>query len=166
MRRTILLSCLLVPLLGLSACSGGDPKELSDQASSALATGDDRRALEGFEKALASLMPGDPAWLRASLGRCQALARLDPPAAKKAFLELARAHSAKVEVVDFGMIVGELVRKGAMIEAIDVMDAGIKLYPESPEMTSIRAQVMEASSKTQDPAAMQKLKGLGYVGDD
>ena len=161
-RSALLLSLVLVA----SACSPADPKALTDQGHSALGAGDAEKAQASFDDALAQIDPSHPEWLRASLGRCQALARHDPTAAREAFLGLARSHPARVTVQDFSIVVGELVQAGAVSEAIDVMDAGIKLYPESPVMQVIKEKVIAASTRSQDPGVSDKLKGLGYVGQD
>ena len=158
------------PLLALllclcAACGEGDPKALTDRGTAALGAGRDAEAIESFDRALAGLDPASADWLRASLGRCRALARSQPAKAKGEFLALAKAHPTRVQEQDFGQIVDELVREDAIVEAIDVMDAGIKLHPESPGMQQVRARVLEASQKAQSPEALDKLKGLGYVGD-
>jgi len=51
------------------------------------------------------------------------------------------------------------------MEAIDVMDAGMKAYPTSEQMKAVQKQVTEAAKQSKDPAGLNKLKGLGYVGD-
>jgi tetratricopeptide (TPR) repeat protein len=164
MRQT-LSSIVLVTCL-LAACSGSDPKVLTDKGAAALASGDVPAAIESFEAALQHMDAKNPEFLRASLGRCQALARQNPKQAKEDFLALARSGPAKLHEQDYSAIAGELVKKGAVSDAIDVMDAGLKAFPESPQMQVLKNQIVEASKKTKDPGAMNKLKGLGYTGDD
>ena len=163
MRSPTALAALLCLL---AACGGGDPKEATDRGQAALGSGDGKSALESFEAALACLAPGDPDWLRASVGRCQALARLDPARAKTEFLALARAHPGTVGEQDFAIVVGDLIAHGGILEAIDVVEAGSARFPESPRMLALREQVVAASQRARDPGAMQRLKGLGYVGDE
>ena len=50
--------------------------------------------------------------------------------------------------------------------AAEVMDAGVKMFPESPTMMKAKELVIDASKKSKSSGAMDKLKGLGYVGDD
>ena len=160
------LTIVVLAALLLGSCAPSDPKTLTDEGASALGAGDAAKAQESFEAALTGIDPSHPEWLRASIGRCQALARRDGPAAKKAFLELATAHPSRVNEQDFSLVVSELVQHDAIVEAIDVMDAGVKLYPESPAMQTIKEKVLAASSKSKDAGALEKLKGLGYVGSD
>ncbi|MFM7282521.1 MAG: hypothetical protein ACKO32_12160, partial [Planctomycetia bacterium] len=90
---------------------------------------------------------------------------LKPDAARDAFLAFARDHKPLVQESDYGMVVSELLRGGASMEAIDVMDAGMKAYPASEQMKAVQKQVTEAAKQSKDPAGLNKLKGLGYVGD-
>lgn len=159
---------LTVSLLCLTAaCSGSsDPKALTDQGQAALTSGDARGAAQHFEDALKHMNAAHPDFLRASMGRCQALARQDPKRAKDDFLALAKQHSDRVKDADFGLITGELVKKGAIVEATEVVTAGMKMFPESPKMVVLRDQVGDAAKKSADPEAMKQLKGLGYAGGD
>ena len=157
----------LAPLILLlaAACGGSDPKALTDAGVSALGSGDAKSALASFDDALAHMPANDPQLLRASLGRVQALARTEPAKAKEAFLALTESQKSKINEGDFGLVVSELLRKNANVEAVDVMNAGVKMFPESTKMLAVKTQVLEQSKKSNDPAALQKLRGLGYGGD-
>jgi hypothetical protein len=159
----ILLPLLI--LLPLCSCSGDDPKALTDMGVKALAGGQAREAQGRFEEALQALKPADPDFARASLGRVQALARQKPDLARDAFLAFAKDHKPLVQEGDYGMVVSELLKNGGLLEAIDVMDAGVKAYPQSPQMLAVQKQVTEAAKHDKSPASHNKLKGLGYVGD-
>ena len=163
MRR---LCALVTAAVLLVACSESDPKVLTDKGSAALGAGDAPAAIESFDAALQHMDARNPDYLRASMGRCQALARQNPSQAKDDFLALARSASDRVREQDYSTIVNELVKKGAVAEAVEVMDAGIKAFPESPQMQALKTSVVEASKKSKDRGALQKLKGLGYTGDD
>jgi hypothetical protein len=163
--RHVLPSLVLAACV-LTACNGSDPKALTDKGSAALGSGDTRTALESFDAALKHMDPAHPDFLRASLGRCRALASQNPAQAKQDFLSLARSTSLKVNEQDFAAMAEELVNRGAAADAVDVMDAGLKAFPESPKMQFLKQKVVEASKKSKDPAALNKLKGLGYTGDD
>jgi hypothetical protein len=161
MRNAVSIVCLLA-LLGC----GSNPKELTDKGAAALGSGDARTALECFDGALKAMGANDPDFLRASMGHCEALARLDPKRARDEFLSLARSQPGRLREQDYSLIADELVKTHATAEAIDVMDAGVKAFPESPQMQILKQRVVEASKKSKDPAALGKLKGLGYTGDD
>lgn len=156
---------LFLPLL-LPSCGSSDPRALTDQGASALASGDAKGAQASFEKALASLKPGDPDYARASMGRFQALVRVDPERARGEFLAYAKAQSASVTEGDFATMVNEFLRRERTVEAVDVMDAGVKAFPKSEAMLAVRKRVEEQARAAKDPAAMQKMKGLGYIGGD
>jgi major membrane immunogen (membrane-anchored lipoprotein) len=164
MRLTLpLLLCLTTVL---AACGSSDPKELTDQGSAALGSGDVSTAIERFDAALKHMDAKHPDYVRASMGRCQALVRQNPRQAKDEFLALSRTAQGHIHEQDFSAIAGELVKTGAVTEAVEVMDAGLKAFPESPQMQILKQKVVEASTKSKDPAALKALKGLGYTGDD
>ena len=160
------LPLLITLTLALTACGTSDPKALTDQGSRALAAGDNKSALESFDQALAKLDPKSPEFLRASMGHVQARARQDQTRAKDEFLDFVRAHSDKVTEQDYNMIVGELVKKGAVAPATEIIEAGLKTFPESPNMKKLRDLVGDAAKKSKDPKAINTLKGLGYAGSD
>jgi hypothetical protein len=150
----------------LSACAESDPKVLTDKGTAALGAGDIPTAIQSFDAALKHLDSKQPEFLRASMGHCQAMARQNPQQAKDDFLALARSSTIKITEQDYFTIAEELLKKGAFSAAVDVMDAGLKNFPESPTMITLKQQVVEASKKSKDPGAINKLKGLGYTGDD
>lgn len=151
-------------LVFAAACSSSDPKVLMTEASQALAAGDASAAVAKYERAIERLDKQSVEFLRASMGRFQALARLDGTRAKNEFLAFHSAHSDRVKESEFKLVVDELVKRGQLGPAADVVDAGRKAFPESPLMTQLLKTVGDASKK--DPEAMKKLKGMGYVGDD
>lgn len=156
---------LLALALAFTSCGGSDPKVLTDKGTAALGAGDTKTAIESFDAALSKMNAGDPDYLRAQMGRIQALVRVDAKKAKDDFLALAHT-GAKVEEQDFSLVVNEMMKKGAVPEAAEVTNAGIKRFPESPKMFAIQKQVHEASAKVKDPKDLEKLKGLGYTGGD
>ncbi|MFO1010913.1 MAG: hypothetical protein U1F29_12685 [Planctomycetota bacterium] len=160
MRSTPLAALLFV----LAACSNHDPAALTTEGTSKLGAGDAKAALECFDEALGRMQPSNGDFMRASMGRFQALARLDGTRAKNEFLAFHSAHSDRVKESEFKLVVDELVKRGQLGPAADVVDAGRKAFPESPLMTQLLKTVGDASKK--DPEAMKKLKGMGYVGDD
>lgn len=159
------LILLLVALFLVPACAPSDPRALTDAGASALASGDSAKALASFEEALAAMEPGDAEYVRASMGRFQALVRNEPERARDEFLAFAKVQAAALSESHYGILVGEFLRRGRTNEAIDVMDAGVKAFPNSEAMLAIRKRVEEQARASKDPASMQKLKGLGYVGD-
>lgn len=155
----LLLACLL------AACGSTDPKALTDAGTAALNSGDAKGAIASFDRALAGMTANDPDFLRASIGRCQALARTDPVRAQGDFLELARAQPARVREPEFVAVASELASRGSIGPATAVAEEGMKRYPESPAMSALRDSIGDAAKKANDPESLKKLKGLGYAGD-
>ena len=165
MRSAILPLVCLVFLA--ASCSESNPKVLTDSGTAALGSGDAPAALKSFDAALSHMDAKHPDFLRASMGKCQALARQNPIEAKQEFLDLARKHTDLVKEPDFATIIRELVRKRAISEATEVVQAGMKSFPQSPTMKAILNEVGDEAKKSSvDPAALDKLKGLGYAGAD
>jgi hypothetical protein len=149
----------------LLSCGSSDPKRLTDAGSAALNSGDAKGAVADFDRALEHMDASHPDYLRACVTRCQALARIDPTRAKDDFLALARSPSARVRDSDFVAVSTELFRRNAISSAIEIAEVGMKSFPESPAMKTLRDTFGDAAKKANDPAALERLKGLGYAGD-
>lgn len=157
----------LVPiaLLLLAACSGSDPKTLADEGNAALGKGDAKGAFAKFDEALVGLDTSHDQYVRVSIGRCEALAETDGPAAVKSFLELAVKVPAKITETDYSLICSRLLQGGFTLEAIDVLDAGKKRFVGSKKMEETLVTVQAAAKKQSTPDALKKLASLGYAGD-
>lgn len=151
--------------LVLSACSGSDPKAMTTEGTRKLGAGDAKAALECFDDALAHMQPQGGDFMRASMGRFQALARLEPARAQTEFLAFQMAHSSDVKEADFKLVVDELVRRGNPGPATAIVAAGCKAFPESPLMQQLVKSVGDAAKKSNDAESVNTLKGLGYAGD-
>ena len=155
----LLLACLLV------SCGSDDPKALTDAGTAALNSGDAAGAIAKFDRALAGMPASDPDFRRASIGRCQALARTDPARAQADFLELAAAQPALIREPEYVAVATDLASRGSIANATAVAEAGMKRYPESPAMASLRDSIGDAAKKAGDPESLRRLQGMGYVGD-
>src|SRR5262245_9405099 len=153
-------------LLACSACGSSDPKMLTDQGVAALDSGDPETAVEKFVDALSRMPPEHPDFLRAWVTRCRALARLEPDRAAREFLELAERLPGRIREQDFAAVAGELVAKGAVKEAVRLAEVGMKTFPQSPAMKTLRDSGGEAAKKAKDPESLRRLQGLGYTGGD
>jgi hypothetical protein len=156
---------LAVAALLLAACSSSDPRERTNQGTQALGAGDAKGAVEHFDAAIARLTPQDPDFLRASMGRFQALARLEPTRTKNEFLAFQAAHPDKVRDEDFKVVVDELLQRNSLTAASEIVTAGKKAFPESTTIVGLVQAVGDAAKKAKDPSAMNTMKGLGYLGD-
>jgi hypothetical protein len=148
----------LAVTLGLAACGGGNPKTAAWDAYN---SGDYPAAVAKFDSALRGVEAGSPDHVALSVGRCQALAHQDGKQAKTEFLAL--ATSAEVEVGDYTILVNELLGLQQWVPAIELMDAGVKAFPENPKMGLLRDKVVAKSKESGDAGANAALKGLGYL---
>jgi tetratricopeptide (TPR) repeat protein len=161
----ILASAILAGWATLACGGSSDPHALTDSGAAALNSGNPKQALSDFDQALEHMDPANPDFLRAKIGRCQALARTDAARAQTEFLALAKDPAAKVGEQDYATVALDLVKSNAIGPAVAIAEAGIRRYPESPTMKNLRDKVGDAAKKANDPDAMKKLKGLGYAGD-
>jgi tetratricopeptide (TPR) repeat protein len=152
----------------LCACGSADPRTLNDEASKALSSGQYAEAAASYGKALDALASdtGNPEWKRAKLGKIQAEARIDGAKAKTEFLEYARANTGKVTDADYNLVASKLGDAGKFPEAIEVLEAGKQAFPESPHLQALLSDLGKRAEASGDSSALDKLKGLGYVGGD
>jgi hypothetical protein len=160
------IACLF--LVALAACSK-DPKSLTDSGYANLGKGDNKAALEDFDAALpkidASASP--EAYLRAAIGRCQALAHVDPKRATTDFIALANAHKGQVRESDFSLLANELLRvdtNAARMLAVDLLAAAKPMFPDSGKLVAISVEVEKSATRAKDPDAIRALNGIGYGG--
>lgn len=155
---------LPIALLVLAACGSSDPTDLTTEGYAVLNKGDAKAAIVKLDGALEKLAPTDQGYYRAALGRCQALAKIDPPAAKQSFLDLAkRLGKSTVREDDYGLLCSELVRADATVVAIEVMHAGMETFDKSEKMKQILDEVVTAAKRASTPDALKKLETLGYT---
>jgi hypothetical protein len=164
----LVFGIVVAALLGLGSCSSSDPKSLTDDGYAALGKGENKSAAESFERALAQIgtNANDPSFLRASLGRCVALAKIDPVRARTEFIALAKAQPGKVREDDFTLVGSALLVAGspkALLEAIDLLKTGEEFYPGSAKVKDFKERVIADSKRSQDPEAVRKLKSFGYL---
>jgi tetratricopeptide (TPR) repeat protein len=157
-----------ITLCFASSCGGNsDPRVLADAGSKALNSGKYEEAARSYERALAEIGndQNHPEWKRAKLGLIQAEARLDAPKAKDAFLEYARGNPSKVTDSDYNLIASKFGDAGKFDEAIAILEVGKQAFPESPHLDALGNQLVDRAKQSGDSGALDKLKGLGYVGD-
>jgi len=156
--RTPLLFVLSAVLITCTACGGGDPRTAAQDA---LNSGDYPTAVAKFDAALRDAEAGSADYVALSVDRCRALAHQDGAKAKAEFLAL--AASSNLEVGDYTLVVSELLNVQQWVPAIELMDAGVKAFPENPKMGLLRKQVVAKSTESGDDAANDLLKGMGYL---
>jgi tetratricopeptide (TPR) repeat protein len=161
----------LVLTFGLAwfpSCGGpSDPRALNDEGSKALSSEQYEQAAESYEKALAAMGSdtGSAEWKRAKLGLVQARTRTDASRAKTEFLEFAQGSPSKVTDSDYNLIASKFGDAGKFAEAIAILEVGKKAFPESPHLDALGKDLFNRAKASGDEGALDKLKGLGYVGD-
>lgn len=168
---TVLARALwLAPVLALSACSGGarDAETALRDGYSALARGDGAAALPLLEQAAGELAKdaSDPRWKEIQLALVEARGYVDPAAAESSFLSTVRAHPTRFQADDFATVGNRLAQAGAPLEAIDVVDAGLKEfgYGQHPRLAKVIDDIERRAAESGDTATRDKLKSLGYFG--
>ncbi len=154
---------LLSFALCVSACSGGgDPKQ---DGLAALQASDYAGAVSSFDQALAGLGSDASASERReiSLARCEALSYVDGAKAEAAFKAICTEHS-DIGVNEYSLIAGAMISGKAMVNAVTVVDLGVKAFPDDPKMAKLLENVKQAAAN--DSAAMDALQGMGYLGGD
>ena len=157
MRTTIFLSIALT--LGLQSCGGGDPQE---DAYASQQSGDHEAAVTSFEAALAGMDATSDTYFELSVARCQSLAHVDGDKAEAEFRKLIEADS-RINVKQYSLIASELLAASENLSAVNIVDLGVKAFPEDTKMATLLEKVKEAAQS--DPAALDALKGMGYLGD-
>lgn len=158
-----LLAALVALPLCLTACGTKDAQELTSEGMTAMNSGDAQGALTAFDGALQLMTVTDPQYMRAAVGRCQALARVDPAKGKNDFLALAKANAKVIKDQDFHVVVSEYVRARKFVDAIAIMHEGNQMFAGSKKMEDITKAVVAESQKAQDDDAIAALKNLGYL---
>jgi hypothetical protein len=157
---------LTLALCFVTSCGGGsDPKTLTNDGSAALGAGKYAQAAESFEGALAGMDAANPDWMRAKMGLVEALVHTDPARAKTEFLALARAGTSKVTDRDFALIGQKFGQAGKLTEAAEILNAGMEMHAESPQLLALRDSLGDMAKASGDADSLESLKGLGYAGD-
>lgn len=152
---TSLAAALLLALAapGCGPSEEGDPETL-------LQTGEIERALELIDRQLAKIETGTEAEKELVILKAQGLSEDAPGEARDLFLGFAGEHLDLVTPGDFKYVVDYLRTHRHLLEAIDVMHQGKQRWPEDETMDRV-LKVIETDA-SQDEAAKNKLRGLGY----
>lgn len=154
--------------LSLSACGGAsDPKALNEEGSMALGSGKYADAAKSYEKALAALGTdtASPEWKRAKMGWIQAETRIDAAQAKAEFLKYAKENPTQVTDADYSLVASKLGDAEKFEEATELLAAGQVVYPKSTQLDALGKDLANRAKASGASGALDKLKGLGYVGD-
>ncbi len=156
------ITLLALTQLALVGCNGGGSGADADIAA-LVQTGDYSGAISAAEAQLPGVEQGSEAHKDLILNYTAALAESDAKKARDQFLSFAKAHEGLVGPSDYKYVVSQLRTYESFIEAIDVMDAGKKRWPEDTSLDQMVAALKQDIETSGDTAAAAKMKGLGYM---
>ena len=151
---------LSASLLTLVACGGaGEDVDIAVLVQ----TGKYSAAISAAETQLTTVEKGSEAHKDLLINYAAALAESDAEKARDEFLAFAKAHEGLIAPTDYKYVVSQLRTHDSYVEAIDVMDAGKKRWPEDETMDLMVAALKQDIESSGDAAAAAKMKGLGYM---
>ena len=149
---------VLAGALFAGGCGGtDDPYE-------AMKGGDYAAAVQLFDKRIAESKPVEDAWLKASVGRIEALAHTDRAKAKSEAGALVATHGQALGERKVGTVAGALRDGGAFTEALELLNETVKLWPDSVTLDAVHSQTFADAMSKASKGDLDKLKGLGYAG--
>jgi tetratricopeptide (TPR) repeat protein len=153
------ISCLLMIAVFALGCGGSAHDELT-AARGALADADYEDALAAANSGLAD-DPDDTTQWGLELVKLEALARGGDGAGAAAQLNaLAERHPNRVPVTQYSATAHQLRAAGRKPEAIEVLDAGVKRFPDEAMLVRL---IGAEDSEGMESAELDMLRSLGYV---
>ncbi|MBM3976327.1 MAG: hypothetical protein FJ299_04975 [Planctomycetes bacterium] len=160
---SLLLACLLT-----ASCGSSDPLALVTEGNSKLGAGDYKSALSNFEDAQKALdgKRADPLYQSAKLGAIEARSHVDAKAAKTEFLDYAKAPGVTLKENDYVDIASKLAGADAVLEALEVIQAGKAAVAGSAKLAKLEETVLLRAKERAmgDSKFKSGLEGLGYLG--
>jgi len=155
MPRTVILALVCT----LLASCGGSPEDHLEKARGYLSGGDYAQAVAAADQGLAAGADGAIAW-RLELLALEGEARGGHAADAQARLErLAERWTDQVTGALYVQTAGQIKDAGNGSEAISVLDAGAKRFPEDEDVARAIAQLQTTGSDDE----LDRLRSLGYV---
>lgn len=166
MRSSLSLALAALVLAAASCAAGVDPKTRTDAGYSALQQKDFDVARDEFDAALEAIGDdeGHGYYLKAKLGRVEALAALDPGQANRELAALADAMPQKIDDGDYYAIGGRMIDEDKLSEAVELLTAGMERFPDSENLPRLRDRAGKRAEEQGDAGVLDSLRGLGYVG--
>jgi len=152
---------LAASLLILPSCGSSNPEE---DGYVALRSGEYQKSLDLLTEALEAVEAGNPKAHQMAVARCQAMAHLDPSAAKDLFLGLPE-KGLELTRQDYENLATELMTVTAYSEAVYVVAAGLDKFAESKRLPMFLDKLKGLAASGEVPGLESALAGLGYAGD-
>jgi hypothetical protein len=143
----------------LALACGASPEDHLESARKNLDAGQFDPAINDAAQGLRGSPDDKTAW-GLELVLLEANARSGKVAETKGKLnELEIAHPERVTASTYSSTAQQLKDAGKVADQIEVLDAGLKRFPDDPTLQS----ALEKAKQTNDPAALERLKSLGYI---
>lgn len=153
-------ACGLLSAALMAGCSQSAADHLV-QARSALADASYADAVEAADAGLREPGGDERTTWGLQLVRLEALARSGQAEATKALLaDLAARHPERIPTSQYAATADQLDKAGQGPAAIEVLDLGMKQYPNDPMIAKL---IGAQQSGHMDPAELEMLRTLGYV---
>jgi hypothetical protein len=150
---------ILALLCTLVVACGGSPEDQLEKARGHLAGGDYAQALAAADQGLAAGAKGSTAW-RLELLALEGEARSGKAADAQTRLErLAEGWSEQVSGGLYVQTAGQVKEAGDASEAISLLDAGARRFPEDEDIARAITQLQATGSDDE----IERLRSLGYV---
>ena len=146
-------------LLAATACGGSgdaDPMALIQK-------NDFKGAIAVIEPALKTVEQGSDAHRDLLIMHAEALAAESPAEAAKSFTEAMTAHKDLIQPADVKYVVNRIAKHGHYVDAIDVLDLGLKTWDKDETLAVVLEELKQAIIGSGDEGGNDKLKSLGYL---
>jgi hypothetical protein len=152
-------------LLVAAACgSGSDAEALVRQGYARLNSGDAAGGIACFDRALVALAPSDPQYLEASMGRFQALARVEPERVTQELVQQADAEPECFGPEEFRFVAGHLRIAEHHTQAVQLLDVAIQRFDVDEKLLEEMPITEQAAKRVGDDKAVEELRRMGYIG--
>ncbi len=159
--RTVLLAFALASALALTAmgCEKSS-QDLLTEARASLSGSDYAAAIQSADAGLAGSPDEVTAW-GLELVKLEALSRSGDGAGTVTQLsKLADANADRISAADYSGTAQLLQVAGNKAEAIQVLDLGVKRFPDDK---TINKMLDDSKASSVDPAELEMLRSLGYI---
>jgi len=160
-----LRSTAAITLLALASCGGGPstPTDLHNAGLDLASAGDFAGAISSYQEALGGA--DETLALQIRLDLANAMCHTDAAAAADEFMSIVESNADDLTERDYMSVGRQLKDASAFIEAVVVVDAGVKNLGEAPKLLELISQIGKDAAASGDSSVHDALKGLGYIGE-
>jgi hypothetical protein len=152
-------------LLLVAACgSDSDTEALVRQGYTRLNSGDAAGGIACFDRALVALASSDPQYLEASMGRFQALARVEPERVAPELVQRADSEPECFGPEEFRFVAGHLRMAEHHTQAVQLLDVAIQRFDDDEKLLDEMRITEQSAKRVGDDKALEELKKMGSIG--